>query len=215
MIPPSSVVDSLLSANGKWAETVSELEPDFFKESTRGQSPKVLWIGCADSRVPESVVTGSKPGEIFVHRNIANQFHLQDDSALSVLTYAVNVVGVEHVVLAGHTHCGGAAACLHAAKEASANPGATKEDSALNRWLTPLTNLVGQLDLSNKSASEALDLIVEENVKLQVDNICKTEPIKAAWTRIDGRQLWVHGWVYDLGSGRIKNLNISRGPSSA
>ncbi|KAF9228209.1 carbonic anhydrase [Gyrodon lividus] len=212
MSPSLSVVEELLFANKQWAETVDEAEPGFFKESTKGQYPKILWIGCADSRVPESVVTGSKPGEIFVHRNIANQFHLEDDSALSLLTYAVNVVGIEHVILAGHTHCGGAAACYQAAQEAAANPHAPKAASALSRWLTPLTDMVGKLDLSNKTPSEALDHIVEENVKRQLENICQTEPIKSAWARSEGKQVWVHGWVYDIGTGRIKDLKVSRGP---
>lgn len=216
MSPSLSALEQLLFANSKWAETVDEADPGFFKESTKGQFPKVLWIGCADSRVPESLITGSKPGDIFVHRNIANQFHLEDDSALSVLTYALDVVGVEHVVLAGHTHCGGAAACYQAAQEAAVatNAESPKAASPLSRWLAPLTDMIGKLDLSNKSPSEALDYIVEENVKRQVDNICNAEPIKSAWARGEGKQVWVHGWVYDIGNGRIRDLKVSRGPSA-
>jgi carbonic anhydrase len=89
-------IQYLLNANEEWAQSVIKDTPDFFTQSATGQNPKVLWIGCSDSRVPESVITASRPGDIFVHRNIANQFHLDDDSALSVLTYAVKVVGVEH-----------------------------------------------------------------------------------------------------------------------
>ncbi|KAF9232890.1 carbonic anhydrase [Melanogaster broomeanus] len=211
-----SPIEELLFTNGKWAETVDEAEPGFFEYCTKGQSPKVLWIGCADSRVPESVITGSKPGEIFVHRNIANQFHLEDDSALSVLSYAVEFVGVEHVVLAGHSHCGGAAACYQAVQKAATDPHApSAADSALGRWLAPLTDMIGKLDLSDKKPSEALDYIVEENVKMQVENICKSEPIKSAWARSGGKEVWVHGWVYDIGTGRIRDLKVSRGPPSA
>ncbi|OAX38208.1 carbonic anhydrase [Rhizopogon vinicolor AM-OR11-026] len=203
----------LLNANQQWAQSVIQDRPEFFAQSATGQSPKILWIGCSDSRVPESVITASKPGDIFVHRNIANQFHLHDDSALSVLTYAVKAVGVEHVVLVGHTNCGGAAACLQAAKDADAaastGTGASQPDTPLTRWLNPLTKLVQSLDLSACSASEALNKVVEANIIMQVDNLCKAEPITAAWADPQAKQVTVHGWVYDLAEGRIKEL-VSR-----
>ncbi|KAG2119408.1 carbonic anhydrase [Suillus clintonianus] len=203
-------IHTLLNANQEWAQSVIKDAPDFFTQSATGQSPKVLWIGCSDSRVPESVITASKPGDIFVHRNIANQFHLHDDSALSVLTYAVKVVGVEHVVLVGHTHCGGAAACLTAAKEAATNPGASKSDTPLTRWLGPLIARVQSLDLSACSASEALNKVVDANVIMQVDNICKSEPITTAWADPNAKKVVVYGWVYDLAEGRINQL-VRRG----
>ncbi|KAL4077381.1 carbonic anhydrase [Scleroderma citrinum] len=209
MSSPSTLV-SLLSANAQWAEhTDSEL----FRQCAQGQSPKFLWIGCADSRVPESVVTGAKPGDIFVHRNIANQFHSTDDSALSVLTYAVSVLGVEHVIIAGHTQCGGALACLQAAQSTPIQPPAI--DTPLGRWLAPLTTLVSTLDLASTPASAHWDTVVEANVKRQVENVCETSVIRDSWAAyIASKQVWVHGWVYDVASGQIRDLGISRGPSS-
>ncbi|KIP01124.1 hypothetical protein PHLGIDRAFT_38394, partial [Phlebiopsis gigantea 11061_1 CR5-6] len=106
---PSGVLTRLLTSNAQWATDVSRVEPAFFEQCAKGQSPKVLWIGCADSRVPESVVLACKPGEVFVTRNIANQVHLHDDSVLAVLAYAVAELGVEHVVVVGHSNCGGVA----------------------------------------------------------------------------------------------------------
>ncbi|KAI5990801.1 carbonic anhydrase [Pisolithus marmoratus] len=213
------LLSSLLSANAQWAERTNDAHPNFFGQCAKGQSPKVLWIGCADSRVPESVVTNAKPGDIFVHRNIANQFHLHDDSALSVLTYAVNVVGVEHVVIVGHTHCGGAVACMEAAQAQTSNsPPPISPDSPLGRWLAPLVNLVTKLDLKTLPAETHLDAIIEANVKRQVENVCATDVIKGAWAAAMGdegkekRQVWVHGLVYDVASGRLKDLNVSRGP---
>jgi len=212
MIPPRSPLHALLEANAKWADAVHDAEPGFFSKLAQGQSPKVLWIGCADSRVPESVLTGARPGDLFVHRNIANQFHPDDDSALAVLSYAVGVVGVEHVVLAGHTHCGGALACYSAAtpkKDGTPAPPQTP----LTRWLAPLTSLITSLDLSNTTPAIAIDTIVQENVKRQVEHICAAEPIQQAWTA--GKHVWVHGWVYDIASGRIKDLGVTRGPEDS
>ncbi|KAG9308662.1 carbonic anhydrase [Chiua virens] len=188
MIPPRSPVHVLLDDNAQWAHALDDAEPGFFARSALGQSPKVslivpqrphadipqvLWIGCADSRVPESVITGARPGDIFVHRNVANQVHPDDDSAQAVLTYGVETVGVEHVVLAGHTRCGGAEACYQSARSSADTP-----STPLSRWLTPLISLVKSLDLSNTTPASALDLIVHENVKRQVQNICDAEPIK-------------------------------------
>ncbi|KAG1810361.1 carbonic anhydrase [Suillus plorans] len=199
-------IQTLLNANKEWAQSVINDTPDFFTQSATGQSPKILWIGCSDSRVPESVITTSKPGDIFVHRNVANQFNLNDDSALSVLTYAVKVVGIEHVVLVGHTNCGGAAACLKAAEDAAADTGAPQPETPLTRWLSPLITLVQSLDLSACSASEALDKVVQANVITQVDNICNSEPITTAWADPNAKKVTVHGWVYDLARGHIDEL---------
>ncbi|KAL4066795.1 carbonic anhydrase [Scleroderma citrinum] len=229
MSSSSSPLLPLLSANAQWAaeHTGSEL----FKQCAKGQSPKFLWIGCADSRVPESVVTDAKPGDNFVHRNIANQFHLDDDSALSVLTYAVNVLCVEHVIVAGHTKCGGALACLQAAQSGTPTQ-VLATDTSLGRWLAPLTRLISTLDLASIPSPAHLDSIVEANVKRQVENVCETSVIRNSWAAYiasgegnnqgndkdiketkEMKQVWVHGWVYDVASGRIKDLGISRGPS--
>jgi len=209
-----SALSRLLSANAQWALDVEESHPGFFKQLAQGQSPKVLWIGCADSRVPESVVSGCKPGELFVHRNIANQFHLHDDSAQSVLSYAVSVLGVEHIVVVGHTQCGGAAACLQFAQ----SPPTPTPDTPLNRWLTPLTSLAASVQsrLPTPSDSEALAILVEENVKAQVKNVCKAAPVTAAWAAHEkARSLWVHGWVFEIENGKLRDLEVSKGPTFA
>ncbi|KAJ6502375.1 carbonic anhydrase [Mycena sanguinolenta] len=206
------------SLNSEWAKHVRGQEPEFFAKSATGQSPTILWIGCSDSRVPESVVTAVRPGEIFVHRNIANQFHLDDNSVQSVLTYAVNHLGVKHVVIVGHSECGGAAACFGAACSAKFNPSAEicvvdpglELDAPLNQWLTPLTKLVAGLKLSSVPKAEALPVIVDENVKRQVQNLCMAQTIVDAWT--DDKKVWIHGWVYDLAKGQLRDLNVSRGP---
>ncbi|KAG1761838.1 carbonic anhydrase [Suillus occidentalis] len=176
---PHESIQTLLNANEEWSQSIIKDSPTFFTQLAIGQSPKILWIGCSDSRVPESVITASKPGDIFVHRNIANQFHLNDDSALSVLTYAVKAVGVEHVVLVGHTNCGGAAACLQAAKDAAADKDASQPETPLTRWLGPLIGRIQSLDLSS-----VLPQLRHPNAK----------------------KVTVHGWVYDLARGRIDEL---------
>ncbi|KAF9013964.1 carbonic anhydrase [Cyathus striatus] len=213
----------MLTANAQWAEDVEKAEPGFFAECAKGQNPHTLWIGCADSRVPDSVITNAKPGEIFVHRNIANQLHLHDDNVLSVLRYAVDFLGVEHVVIVGHTECGGASACLHAVQSSKFSPedpvtiSSLPADSALNRWLAPLSKHVSSLKLSSTPPSEALPIVVEENVKMQVENLCQTITIQDAWGKgtPKGQDVWVHGWVYDIAKGKLKDLNISQGPPNA
>ncbi|KAF8591743.1 carbonic anhydrase [Ramaria rubella] len=203
------ILSRLLSSNAQWARDVISVEPHFFQNTAKGQAPKVLWIGCADSRVPESVILACKPGEIFVHRNIANQFHPDDDSALSVLKYAVDMLGVEHVVVVGHTACGGAAACFDGAQKLNGHE--ASRSSPLERWLAPLTELTASLDVCSKPVTEALPIIVEENVKLQVANIVKTDTIASAWAA--GKSVHVHGWVYLVEEGRLKDLHISEGPA--
>ncbi|KAF9454631.1 DNase I-like protein [Macrolepiota fuliginosa MF-IS2] len=182
-----NTIERLLSSNAQWAEDVKLAEPDFFIESAKGQSPHTLWIGCSDSRVPDSSVTGTRPGEIFVHRNIANQLHSTDVNFLAVLD-----------------ECGGAAACLDAVQREDFTPDepiATIPnlpiDAPLNRWLEPLTRHVSTLGVSTTPRGEALPLVVEENIKNQVKSLCKTQTIVDAWTKgtLKGQDVWVHGWI--------------------
>jgi len=203
----NSTLQNLLQNNVKWAQAVREADPDFFERSSKGQSPQVLWIGCADSRVPESVVTASKPGEIFVHRNIANQVHLDDDSVLSVVAYAVDMLKVKHVIVVGHSSCGGADACVTAAR---APPPDAPPSTSLHRWLTPLANLARSLGVDKLEQPEALSLLVKENVNQQVQNLVKTETIKGAWARGDDVQ--IHGWVYNLSDGTLNDLGVTQAP---
>jgi len=218
------VIQKLLSANERWAEDTRRTDPDFFGSSCQGQTPKVLWIGCSDSRVPESVITAAKPGDIFVHRNVANQFNLSDDSAMAVLDFAIDVLLVEHVLVVGHTNCGGVIASLDAARS---YPGTLPHSPVrpIDRWLAPLTDLAHSV-LSSAGARPANELsittdtgkhdeelaerLVYANVRVQVANVCVAEPVLRVW-KTKTRSLWVHGLVYDVGSGRLKDLNISRG----
>ncbi|KAI0347573.1 carbonic anhydrase [Trametopsis cervina] len=182
-----------------------------WEESTRSPKNSILWIGCSDSRVPESVLLGCKPGDIFVTRNIANQVHLSDDSIISVLAYAIAAVGVEHVIIAGHSNCGGANHCL--AASANYPPSGEAPASALGRWLDPLTSVAAQLQQEKEGKLTSLEL-VEENVRIAVKNVLASEPVKNAWSndanaRGQAKLLGVHGWVYDLENGRVRDLGIS------
>ncbi|KAL5525107.1 hypothetical protein ACEPAF_8976 [Sanghuangporus sanghuang] len=211
-------LNRLLSSNAQWAADVSKYEPEFFTECAKGQAPKVLWIGCADSRVPESVIMACKPGEIFVHRNIANQFHLHDDSAQSVLTYAVEHLGVEHVVVVGHTQCGGVAGAYDAANKPSYGK-PSKADSALARWLGPLVALAGSSEFhascEGMEHGDTLNSLSEANVRVQVENICNSDVMRNVWARAtngEAKKVYVHGWIYELQSGRLRDLGVSQGP---
>ncbi|KAF8319015.1 carbonic anhydrase [Clavulina sp. PMI_390] len=201
------IIGMLKASNAVWAERVSQDKPNFFHETTKGQTPKILWIGCADSRVPESVILGAAPGDIFVHRNIANQVRLDDASALSVLQYGVENVGVEHVIISGHTHCGGALACVQGVR------GRLPVDpkSTLAGFLSPIVELADGLGLSDENipTDKALMSLVEENVRVQVKNVITTETMQNIWKM--GKNVVVHGWVYHLGSGRVVDLGVSYG----
>ncbi|KAH8078424.1 carbonic anhydrase [Cristinia sonorae] len=204
---PAELISRLLNNNAAWATDVHKAEPTFFPESAKGQSPKLLWIGCADSRVPESVVVACKPGEIFVHRNIANQFHPEDDNVLSVLTYAVEALNIDHIVVAGHTYCGGATHCYN---NASAEPQpSVSAATPLSRWLSPLTDLAREQQSSSdlEDKEKAIRALIEKNVEKQVLNVARTSILKEAWKR--GRDIHVHGWVYELESGRLRDLECS------
>ncbi|KAH9017342.1 carbonic anhydrase, partial [Lactarius deliciosus] len=195
----------IFSANAQWARGVNATDPDFFKKSAKGpQTPKVLWIGCSDSRVPESVITASRPGDIFVHRNIANQIHPSDDNVLSVITYAVAHVHVEHILVVGHTHCGGVDAALKAVA------GAEETEQVISRWLTPLIELARKVDPG--ASSDPLTRLVEENVRVQVENVASLEPVREVWE--GQKKLWVHGLVYELETGTLRNLNVTKGRQS-
>ncbi|KAJ3573926.1 hypothetical protein NP233_g2101 [Leucocoprinus birnbaumii] len=207
-----SAVEKLLRGNTAWARATNEADPNFLPGLAEKQQPQVLWIGCADSRVPETTITGSRPGDIFVHRNIANQFQPKDINALSVLEYAIDFLHVKHVVLVGHSNCGGAAACLAAAIRESNADGPTTEsipkDAPLDLWLAPLTKLARSLGPVDMSRDGALNLLIETNVKHQVDQICKSKTIVEAWRK--EKDVTVYGWVYDLATGIIQDLGISR-----
>ncbi|KAJ3760672.1 carbonic anhydrase [Lentinula raphanica] len=212
-------ISQMLSGNNRWADSVQSTNPNFFPQSARGQSPHTLWIGCGDSRVPETVITGTRPGDIFVNRNVGNQVQFGDENLMATLEFAVVQLGVRNVIICGHTGCGAVIASFRASR--SIVPGRTPitmdpfpADSPLNRFLAPLTtsiaNLITSLQISAVGEEEAVPILVRENIKMQVDNLCETEVIKNAWR--NRQELTVHGWLYDIASGRIQDLEISRGP---
>ncbi|WP_312239518.1 carbonic anhydrase [Pantoea sp.] len=193
----------LLAKNRSWALQRRERNPDYFDAYLHQQKPHSLWIGCSDSRVPAEVLTGSHPGELFVHRNIANMVVAQDDNFMSVLQYAIFYLGVKRIVLCGHYGCGGVQAALSLPDSPLAG-----EDSPLARRISALRNAL-QEGLSDYRASEAeesdkLNRLVEANVLAQFAHLAATEPVRQAW-RV-GQALDLFGCVYDLQSGHLKEL---------
>ncbi|KAK0522712.1 hypothetical protein OC835_006484 [Tilletia horrida] len=197
----------LLSHNEHWCSETCTKKPDLFKTCAAGQAPKVLWIGCSDSRVPESVITEADPGQIFVTRNIANQFNPEDDNVVSVLTYGVQALGVEHVVVVGHTSCGGMIAATGAAATGAAPGG------ALGRYLTPLVGLAKKLKENEEAAKleqpEFVRLLTEESVKQSMRHIASTEVIKDNWAGKASPLSGKGSWVHDVGTGKLRDLNVS------
>ncbi|MFM2386587.1 MAG: hypothetical protein RL660_1344 [Bacteroidota bacterium] len=186
----------LLLQNKAWALGVVQDDPHFFDRLLNTQHPKYLWIGCADSRVPPDKITGTKPGEIFIHRNIANMVVDTDLNMLSVLEYAVNVLEVEHVIVCGHYGCGGVKAAMK-----NVNVGLT------NKWLINIKDVYRlHREELNVIADEdlRLRLLIELNIKEQLFNLTKTSIIQKAWQNKKAPML--HGWVYDLKDGIINEL---------
>jgi carbonic anhydrase len=187
--------ESLLSENKAWAAEMQKTNPDFFKKLSELQTPDYLWIGCSDSRVPANQITGTLPGEIFVHRNVANLVVNTDVNVLSVLDYAVNHLKVKHVIVCGHYGCGGIKAAI------------TRQDfkPVLNMWLRNIKDVYrihrSQLDLIFDPEEKA-NRMVELNVMEQVFNLAKTSIIQRAWKNEQRPDL--HGWVYGLKDGLIK-----------
>lgn len=187
--------EKLLLENKAWAQEKVDGDPDFFNRLSKLQTPDFLWIGCSDSRVPANEITGTQPGEIFVHRNVANMVVNTDVNLLAVLDYAVNHLKVKHVIVCGHYGCGGIKAAL------------TKTDfrPVLNMWLRNIKDVyrLHREELKAiKNEDECADRLVELNVKEQVINLAKTSTIQRAWKNENRPDL--HGWVYGLKDGIIK-----------
>ena len=186
----------LLDYNERWvAERVAE-RPDYFTRLQDNQDPEYVWIGCSDSRVPAETVTGCQPGDLFVHRNVANQVVHTDLNMLTVLFYAVERLRVRHIIVCGHYGCGGVKAAM------------SRQDFGLiNRWLQNIKDCAErhQAELSALPDEEARSRrLVELNVIEQVDHLAKTSVIQGAWKKEGGP--WLHGWVYDMHAGRLKEL---------
>ncbi len=191
--------ESLLEGNKTFVANTLKLDPDYFEQLATGQNPPVLWIGCADSRVPANQITNTKPGEIFVHRNIANVVVHSDMNMLSVLDYAVNVLGVKHVIVCGHYGCGGVIAAI-----------GNKENGIVDNWLRHIKDVyrlhTEELDAITDDQIRT-DRLVELNVIENVNNLASTTIVQNAWK--NGKDLSVHGWVYRLNTGYINDLKVS------
>ena len=189
--------EKLLQENKAWAQGIKDKDPDYFKHLAELQTPEFLWIGCSDSRVPADKITGTQPGEIFVHRNIANLVIHTDVNLLSVLEYAVNYLKVNHVIVCGHYGCGGVKAAM------------TNHDykQVLNMWLRSIKDVYHLYEdelNSIEDEEKRADRLVELNVQEQVQKLAKTSIIQQAWKHHNRPVL--HGWVYGLKDGIIKSL---------
>jgi carbonic anhydrase len=191
--------EKLLEGNRLWVEKMLKADPLFFKKLEGIQKPPILWIGCADSRVPANQITGTSPGEIFVHRNIANMVVHTDMNMLSVLDYAVNILEVKHVIVCGHYGCGGVTAAI-----------GNKQFGVIDNWLRHIKDVyrIHQKELDSiKSETDRCRRLTELNVIEQVYNLCKTSIIQNAW--LNKKPLQVHGWVYDIADGLINDLEVT------
>jgi carbonic anhydrase len=189
----------LLDQNRAWAEGIKASDPDFFKTIARQQSPTFLWIGCSDSRVPATQLVGLVPGEMFVHRNVANVVVHTDFNCLSVMQYAVDVLKVDHIIVCGHHGCGGVKAAME-------NP----QLGLIDNWLRHVQDVFRDHEstlMPIADESKRLDRLCELNVIEQVVNVARTTIVQSAWER--GQELVVHGWIYGLQDGLLRDLGIS------
>jgi carbonic anhydrase len=183
----------LFENNRSWADSVKRADPDFFHRLARQQSPRLLWIGCSDSRVPANEIIGLHPGDVFVHRNIANVVVHTDLNCLSVMQYAVEVLRVEHIIVCGHYGCGGVKAALESC-----------DHGLIDNWLRHIRD-VGRFhadELAPLDSEGRLKRLCELNVTEQVTNVCNTTVVKHAWAQ--GQPLVVHGWIYSISDGILK-----------
>lgn len=191
--------ESLLQGNKDWVAATLAEDPTFFDRLSAGQKPPILWIGCSDSRVPANQITNTNPGDIFVHRNIANVVVHTDMNMLSVLDYAVNVLEVEHVIVCGHYGCGGVAAAL-----------TNKQFGIIDNWLRNIKDVcrlhAHELDLIS-DPQEKCNRLVELNVIEGVFNLTKTSIVQNRWA--NGKKLSLHGWTYSLQTGLISDLGVT------
>jgi len=198
-------IANLLENNKRWSAQITEQNPDFFSNLADQQNPDYLWIGCSDSRVSANMIVGLMPGEVFVHRNVANLVNHTDMNCLSVIQFAVEILKVEHIIVCGHDGCGGVASAMD-----------TERHGLIDNWLRHVrdtANLHARLLDSIENPVERLDKLCQLNVAEQVLNVCETTMVLDAWDR--GQTLAVHGWIYGLKDGLIRDLEISIGDESA
>lgn len=185
----------IFERNQAWAAAIWEKDPGFFPSLAAQQSPEYLWIGCSDSRVPANQIMDLPPGEVFVHRNIANVVVHTDLNCLSVIHFAVEVLKVRHIIVCGHYGCGGVAAAME-----------DKAHGLIDNWLLHIrdVNRLHEHRLEGLDTHAKLDKLCELNVREQVTNVCNTPVVQRAWK--DGRDLFVHGWIYNINNGLLKDL---------
>lgn len=189
----------LIDNNREWVAKKLELDPEYFTRLAKGQQPPVLWIGCADSRVPANEIIGAEPGEVFVHRNIANMVVNTDMNMLSVLDYAVNILKVKHVIVCGHYGCGGVQAAM-----------SNQSFGLIDNWIRHIKD-VYRLHFDELEAIEdehyRFKRFVELNVSEQVLDLAKTSIIQGAWK--NGQDIHLHGWVYDIHDGLVQDMDVT------
>jgi carbonic anhydrase len=192
--------DELLMENAKWSRERTATDPNYFRRLAALQTPEFLWIGCSDSRVPANVITGLEPGEVFVHRNVANLVYQSDLNCMSVLQFAVETLRVKHIIICGHYGCGGVRAVLDGS-----------QSGLTEHWLAPVRDLYRQHheELSSLLSEEArIDRVCELNVRAQVQSVCHSPIVMSAWER--GQALSIHGWIYRLTEGLLRDLQCGR-----
>jgi carbonic anhydrase len=195
-----SLIDDCLAANRKWAATTVESDPQFFKRLVALQDPDLLWIGCSDSRLPPNEIIGRAPGELFVHRNVANIVEHADVNCLSVLQYAIDVLHVKHVMVVGHYGCGGIRSAM-----------SSQSFGLIDNWLRYIRDVYAthREELAAITDFDArANRLAELNVEVQVANLCNTTIVQDAWRR--GQQVEVHGWIYALEDGLLRDLHVSK-----
>ena len=188
----------LLEKNRAWSERIKAQQPDFFQSLAQQQSPRYLWIGCSDSRVPATQLVGLEPGELFVHRNVANVVVHTDFNCLSVLQFAVDVLGVKHVIVCGHHGCGGVEAAMH-----------NRQLGLIDNWLRHVQDVMHDHQhalAAIEDETERLNRLCELNVVEQTLNVARTTVVQNAWT--SGHELAVHSWIYGLQDGLLRDLGI-------
>jgi carbonic anhydrase len=195
----SDFYKKILDNNKHWVESQLAIDKEYFKDLSKGQNPPLLWIGCSDSRVPANEIIGAKPGEVFVHRNIANMVIHSDMNMLSVLDYAVNVLKVKHVIVCGHYGCGGVKAAM-----------GNDSIGIIDNWIRHIKDVYRlhkkELD-SIENEEDRFNAFVEINVKEQVFDLAKTSIVQSAWKK--NQELTLHGWAYGLNSGYVTDLDVN------
>lgn len=188
----------LFDKNVAWANKITADNPDFFSQLSKQQAPEYLWIGCSDSRVPANQIVDLPPGQVFVHRNIANVVVHTDLNCLSVMQFAVEVLKVKHIIVCGHNDCGGIKASLE-----------DLDHGLIDNWLRHIKDVshLHSDELSKLNQKEKIDRLCELNVQEQVKNVCNSTVVQSAWK--NGSELSVHGWVYSLKNGILKDLNTT------